>query len=35
LLGLQVGTVTPPHPKSLDQGHFWGKADMYNRDFHV
>ena len=35
LLGLQVGTVTPPHPNSLDQGRFWGKADMDNLDFHV
>ena len=35
LLGLQVGTVTPPHPNSFDQGRFWGKADMDNRDFHV
>jgi len=35
LLGLQVGTVTPPLPNSLDQGRFWGKADMDNLDFHV
>jgi hypothetical protein len=35
LLGLQVGTVTPPHPNSLDQGRFWRKADMDNLDFHV
>jgi hypothetical protein len=35
LLGLQVGTVTPPHPNSLDQGRFWGIADMDNLDFHV
>ena len=23
------------HPNSLDQGRFWGKADMDNLDFHV
>jgi hypothetical protein len=34
-LALQVRTVTPPHPNSLDQGRFWGKADMDNLDFHV
>src|SRR6516165_6207038 len=35
LLSLQVGTVIPPRPNSLDQGRFWEKADMDNLDFHI